>query len=192
MSNLKLFDAKMLYQVTDIKTDKLNVSFKLQTKDYQSANLFRQTLMSSIPTIAIDNIHIYNNTSFNFDEYLAHRLGLIPLICKEEAEVETTELELNVHAINTVCNVTTRDLKSNTSIVPVDDDILICKLHKGQSLHIKAYVKYGTGDDNAKWSPVTTVTFKRTEVEGNYYFQMDTHGMIEPNDLIQKAVGILV
>lgn len=184
-------DAKMLYQVTDISINKSDVTFELQTKDYQLANILCGTLMSSIPTIAIDNIIVYSNTSTYYDEYLAHRLGLIPFrFSYTEETLETTELELNVHATGgKVLNVTSKYLKSNTSVVPVDDDILIGKLYPGQSLHFKAYVKYGTGEENAKWSPVTVVTFKRKG--DGYHFQMETHGMMEPEQLIQKALDIV-
>ncbi len=180
-------DAKMSYQVTDISVNNLNVTFELQTKDYQLANILCGTLMSSVPTIAIDNVVIYSNTSVYYDEYLAHRLGLIPF--KGEA-LESTELELNVHATGgRVLNVTSKDLKSNTSVVPVDDDILIGKLYPGQSLHFKAYVKCGTGEENAKWSPVSNITFKRKG--DGYHFQMETQGMMDSEQLIQKALDIL-
>ncbi len=32
-----------------------------------------------VPTLAIEKVHVYNNTSVIQDEILAHRLGLIPL-----------------------------------------------------------------------------------------------------------------
>lgn len=43
------------------------------------ANALRRILISEIPTMAIEKVMIYNNTSIIQDEILAHRLGLIPL-----------------------------------------------------------------------------------------------------------------
>lgn len=43
------------------------------------ANAFRRLMLSEVPTMAIEKVYIYNNTSIIQDEVLAHRLGLIPL-----------------------------------------------------------------------------------------------------------------
>lgn len=43
------------------------------------ANAFRRIMISEVPSMAIEKVHIYNNTSIIQDEILAHRLGLIPL-----------------------------------------------------------------------------------------------------------------
>lgn len=47
--------------------------------DAPIANAFRRILISEIPTIAIEKVHVFNNTSLLQDEFLAHRLGLIPI-----------------------------------------------------------------------------------------------------------------
>jgi len=46
--------------------------------DASIANAFRRILIAEIPTLAIENVYIENNTSVIHDEVLAHRLGLIP------------------------------------------------------------------------------------------------------------------
>lgn len=43
------------------------------------ANAFRRILLSEVPTMAIERVVLYQNTSIIQDEVLAHRLGLIPI-----------------------------------------------------------------------------------------------------------------
>lgn len=54
-------------------------SFSLVGVDASVANAFRRILLAEIPTLAIEEVFIFNNTSIIQDEVLAHRLGLIPL-----------------------------------------------------------------------------------------------------------------
>lgn len=54
-------------------------AFSLIGVDASIANAFRRILLSEIPTLAIEDVFVFDNTSIIQDEVLAHRLGLIPL-----------------------------------------------------------------------------------------------------------------
>jgi len=43
------------------------------------ANALRRILISEIPTMAIERVNMWQNTSIIPDENLAHRVGLIPI-----------------------------------------------------------------------------------------------------------------
>ncbi|KAK5990501.1 DNA-directed RNA polymerases I and III subunit RPAC1 [Cladobotryum mycophilum] len=60
------------------KNESNDASFSLIGIDTSLANAFRRILIAEIPTLAIENVYIDNNTSVIQDEVLAHRLGLIP------------------------------------------------------------------------------------------------------------------
>ena len=47
--------------------------------DASIANALRRIIISEIPTMAIEKVDMYMNTSVIPDEILAHRLGLVPL-----------------------------------------------------------------------------------------------------------------
>ena len=54
-------------------------AFSLIGVDASIANAFRRILIAEVPTLAIEDVFIFDNTSIIQDEVLAHRLGLIPL-----------------------------------------------------------------------------------------------------------------
>ena len=53
--------------------------FTLSGASTAFANAFRRAMIGEVPTLAIEDVRIYDNTSALFDEMLAHRVGLIPL-----------------------------------------------------------------------------------------------------------------
>lgn len=61
------------------KSNDLELEFDLIGVTPALANSFRRLMISEVPSMAIEKVHIYNNTSIIQDEILAHRLGLIPL-----------------------------------------------------------------------------------------------------------------
>ncbi|KAG9236019.1 RNA polymerase Rpb3/RpoA insert domain-containing protein [Amylocarpus encephaloides] len=70
---------KKNFQVKMYKNDKIEANFSLVGIDAAVANALRRILISEIPSVAIERVFIYNNSSVIQDEVLAARLGLIPL-----------------------------------------------------------------------------------------------------------------
>ena len=159
--------------------------FELTNTDPDIANALRRVMIAEVPTVAIDLVEIEMNTTVLNDEFIAHRLGLIPLVSHAVEQMSTPyegdgdfqeiDFELDVHCTSDDTeNITSQDLirvqnheldAALDSIVPVDEGegsrgILIVKIRKGQELKLKAKARKGIGKDHAKWSPVATARFR--------------------------------
>lgn len=55
------------------------LSIQLSNCDVSIANALRRLMLSYVPSVAIDDVYVLNNTGVMQDEMLAHRLGLIPI-----------------------------------------------------------------------------------------------------------------
>lgn len=136
------------------------------------ANSLRRAMTSEIPIFAIDTVKIYDNTSALFDEILAHRLGLIPIVTDLSTYGPTSTCTCNgagcagctmtfTMSVEGPKMVTSADLISEDPIIsPVSDNIPIVKLESGQKVVIEAIACFGTGLDHAKWQPVTICGYK--------------------------------
>jgi DNA-directed RNA polymerase I and III subunit RPAC1 len=74
--NLDRFKEK--FRVKVVRLDKDEMEFDMIGTDFSLANAFRRIMLAEVPSMAIDRVFIYNNTSIIQDEVLAHRLGLVP------------------------------------------------------------------------------------------------------------------
>lgn len=64
-------------KVTAMRSD--FIQFELSGTDASMANALRRIIIAETPTVAIDRVDIFENTTVLPDEVIAHRLGLIPL-----------------------------------------------------------------------------------------------------------------
>jgi DNA-directed RNA polymerase subunit D len=150
--------------------------FTLSTARPAFANALRRAMIAEVPTLAIEDVRIYDNTSALFDEMVAHRLGLIPIktdlttySLKERCACEgagcpscSVTYTLSVEGPKTVQS---GDLiPQDPEAVPVHDNIPIVKLTKGQKLVLEAHAILNTGKEHAKWQPTVVCGYKNYPV----------------------------
>ncbi|MCX6694051.1 MAG: DNA-directed RNA polymerase subunit D [Methanomicrobiales archaeon] len=140
------------------------------------ANSLRRAMVSEVPTLAIEDVRIYDNTSALFDEMLAHRLGLIPI--KTDLTLYQEREKCSCGGVGCpLCTVTytmsvegptmvySRDLiPQDPSAVPALEDIPIVKLIEGQKLVVEARAVLSTGKEHAKWQATTVCGYKNYPV----------------------------
>ncbi|KAL9949543.1 45 kDa subunit of RNA polymerase II [Verticillium nonalfalfae] len=167
-------------------TEADRVVFNLSNCHLSFANSLRRVIQAEVPIVAIDLVEIEANTSVLADEFIAHRLGLIPLHSKEAASLhysrdcdceqycDNCSVKLTLHARCTsddIMKVYASDLvvdsfrQNNTVGNPVITDpdglgSLIAKLRRGQELKVTCIAKKGIAKEHAKWMPTSAVGFE--------------------------------
>ncbi|CAB4290557.1 unnamed protein product [Prunus armeniaca] len=115
------------------------MKFELRDTDASVANALRRVMIAEVPTVAIDLVEIEINSSVLNDEFIAHRLGLIPLTsdramsmrfsrdcdaCDGDGQCEFCSVEFHLRAkchSDQTLDVTSKDLlSSDHTVVPVD------------------------------------------------------------------------
>lgn len=76
-------DADAGPKVTIRDANNTTIDFVLSHTSLSLANSIRRVMLAEIPTIAIDLVEIESNTSVLADEFLAHRMGLLPLSTRD-------------------------------------------------------------------------------------------------------------
>jgi DNA-directed RNA polymerase II subunit RPB3 len=190
------------------QADHTHVDFELSKTNLAFANAVRRIIQAEVPTIAIDLVEIETNSSVLADEFIAHRLGLIPLDskgvdelnysrdCDCEQYCEQCSVTLTLHAKCTsdeIMKVYARDLvvdgrHMNGVGSPVITDpegygCLIAKLRKGQELKISCIAKKGIAKEHAKWMPTSAVGFEYDPHNKlhhiDWWFENDTDPAVE-------------
>src|SRR6476620_1967701 len=62
-----------------LETEDERISIKFSNVPRQYVNAIRRISISEVPTMAIDDVVMLENSSVMHDEAIAHRLGLVPL-----------------------------------------------------------------------------------------------------------------
>ena len=182
--------------------EKIVIKFNNVPRQY--VNAIRRTSISEVPTLAIDDVVILENSSVMHDEAIAHRLGLVPLqtnldrfVMPHDCDCKSTLgcskcrvlLVLDSEANEKTKVVTTGELVSEDELIkPVSKDIPIIALAPGQKLKFEAYARLGIGRDHAKWQPTSAAIVKDGNNENESILVIETNRALTAEETLMAAI----
>jgi DNA-directed RNA polymerase subunit D len=188
-------------EVVEKSDDRIVVRFNNIPRQY--VNSLRRLAISEVPTLAIDDVVMLENSSVMHDEAVAHRLGLIPLrtdpgrfVMPHECDCKSTLgcskcrvlLVLDAEANEKTLVVTSGELVSEDEMVkPVSKDIPIIVLAPNQKLKFEAYARLGIGKDHAKWQPTGAAVVKDGKDEDEIILMIESNGALTAEGILTVA-----
>lgn len=177
----------IMQYIENLKIDNNKCSFHLNNSSsnikISLANAIRRTIISNIPTYAItqDKTIFFENNSVFSNEFLKHRLSLVPIIswnkdinyenilitCKKRNENEYTE---SVYVKDFVCKDIETDKIIDNSVLFSHENILFAKLKYNQFISFEAKLSKNTAEEGGSfYSPVSIClyTFEIDEKEAD-------------------------
>lgn len=170
------------------------------------ANAVRRAVINEVPTMAVEEVLVIENTSPLPNEILAHRISLIPFIsdidnynlpeactCNSRLGCEKCVVRyvLRAEAGNTPLTVYSRDMapeKPGTWVVPVNGEIPIVILPPGERIELELYVRLGKGRKHSKWQAGLASLY---EENGRRYLYLESFGFLPSRRIFHEALKII-
>ncbi len=140
----------MAVKFEQIRKTKTGAYYHVTGASISLLNALRRIVNSSLPTFAIDEVTFFENSSALFNEYIAHRLALIPLTLDQTAAPDL-QVSFSLEATGPTV-VYSKDLKStDEKIAPASQRIPIIVLNENQSIRLEATATMGIARQHAKF-----------------------------------------
>jgi DNA-directed RNA polymerase subunit D len=185
--------------------ERMSIKFNNVPRVY--VNALRRISISEVPTLAIDDVVILENSSVMHDEAVAHRIGFIPLqtdlnrfVMPHDCDCKSTLgcskcrvlIVLDSEADDKTKMVTSGELLSeDDQVKPISKDIPIVVLAPGQKLKFEAYARLGVGKDHAKWQPTSAAVVKDGGDKNESILIIETNGALTAEETILAAISKL-
>lgn len=176
-------------KIEKFEADGDSATFTLSGARSGMANALRRSINGSVACFAIDKITFYENTSPMFDEYIAHRIGLVPITTPPNGYTEKDEILFTLEATGPA-TVYSKELESADKEVEVaNEKIPIIKLGPEQKIRIEAKAIMGTGQKHSKFQPAF-VTYEESGDE-SFAFHIEGFGQMSPAEIVNSAVSAI-
>jgi DNA-directed RNA polymerase subunit D len=171
-----------------LESNEKSVSFRLEGTNFSFANALRRSMINGVGSLAIDKVTFYENSSAMFDEYIAHRMGLVPIHTpKDYDEKDEVVFSLSAEGPSTVVS---KELVSTVKgIKAANENIPIIKLAQGQTLKIDGKAVFSNAMKSSKFQP-GLVTYKAIG-DDKFEFYVETFGQMTPLEIVHRALNII-
>ncbi len=174
-------------------------SARIQIKGVSTTTLnsVRRAIMHMVPVLAIEHVTIYKNDSVVFDEFLAHRLGMLAIRTdpKTYRLGDKVKMVLEKEGPGTVY---ARDIKiTDPKIEVIDEGTPVTQLKKGGHLQIEMEAVMGTGSEHVKWQPAVVGyeevrTGKKNDTDADtFILNIETSGTLDLDEIFDGAFKAL-
>lgn len=174
------------------------MAFDLENSNPATANAIRRTAKREIPSLAVTEVDFFKNTSTMFDEYIANRIGMVPL--KTPETYKNSKKDENPSTILTLSAKGPEKVKAS-QMKPEDaeveilyPDMPIIKLTEDQEIELEAKAELRKGKDHARhktcFITYTTNTDEDAEKdsEENFHFQIESYTDTTPEEILTQTL----
>lgn len=177
----------------DISVDSASekeIRFRMSGTTIAFANAIRRTGMSVLEIFGIDKITVYENTSPIFDEYIANRVGLVPITTPGGyGEKDAVLFTLDKGGPATVYS---KMLKSSDPKVKVaNPDIPLIRLAEGQHLRLEASARLGTAKEHARHQAGLLAYEIDGKEAGAFNFFAESFGQVSAKEILAQSADSL-
>ncbi len=197
-----------MVEVKIIEEDEKSIKVQLEDVPLSIANAIRRFTINEVPTMAIEEVLIIENSSAMPNEVLAHRISLIPFISDIDRYVAPEECDcgsklgcekcvvryvLRAEALDEPLTVYSGDIvpeDPTTTVKPVSPKIPIVKLAPRQRVEMELYVRVGKGRKNAKWQAAISSLYEKDGEPNKRILFIESIGFLPPRRILKEAVNI--
>ncbi len=155
-------------------------TIEFQDVSTEFVNVLRRYCMNCIPILAPEYVDFLKNETAFFDEYIAHRIAMIPFKNNENPE---GVMHLNIkNDTNEYVTVYSGDLKGDYEVVY--DNIPLLTLTPGDEISFEVYFKIGKGSEHAKFKPCYAKFYTKDD---KIYLEIEPYGQIASKEIFEKC-----
>jgi len=187
--------------IKSFKKEGKTCRFLLEGADYAFANSLRRAILSEVPTMAVDKMTVYSNTSPLYDEFLSKRFALVPLTTdlKTYSPMEECKCKGKGCARCTVTLTVEKkgpgtlyasDMKSkDPKTKPVYEKMPIAKLAEGEIIKLELRARLGKGAEYARFQS-GIASYKQID-DNKFEFFIESFNERDPTELLELAFAEL-